>query len=552
VTDSEPVLAEGGLPGYRNLYRRDNDTSAYQAQCAAEPEGVSAFDYRLEPQGSSADGSHLVFRAEGQLPGTGAASIGKVPQLYECVNGSELRLVSVLPDGAASTAGASAGAAGSGLGPSALRVNSVIGAISEDGSRIFWTANPTGPGPLYVRINGTETVEIAPGNARFRAASPDGSRVIYSVENDLFEAAVEPGAATSTQIAGEVEGVMGMSEDTRLIYFVSREDLDPGVGAEAGKPNLYLYRAEEDSFTFIGILSEDDAREAFPTSAIDPVLTPVARSPFNRSSRVSADGLHAAFTSSARLTVYDNTDQSSGEADAEVFLYDAEAEELYCASCNPSGARPKGTNAGTSVNPFWNAAHIPGWEYQLHGARTLSEDGSRLFFNAVDPLALGDTNGVQDVYEWQAPGSGTCTESSSTYSPSNGGCVDLISTGKSPEPSELVDASSDGEDIFFKTAQSLWPADPGLVDIYDARVEGGFPPPPPDVVPCITDCQPRDPAPQAPARATALPGPGNVVEPKPKPKRCHKGTHKVRKAGKVRCVKNKRKAKANASRRQSR
>jgi len=548
VTDSEPVLAEGGLPGYRNLYRRDNGSGNYQAQCAVEPLESSPAEFNLEPQGASADGSHLLLRANAKLPPYAAAS--SIPQLYECVNGTELRLVSVLPGGGASTTGAAAGAALSGVGGDSFRLGNVTNAISEDGSRIFWTAATTGPGPLYVRIGGSETVEIATANARFRAASPDGGRVIYSVGEDLFEAAVEPGAATSTKIAGEVEGVMGMSEDTQLVYLVSREDLDGEGGATAGKPNLYLYSAEEDGFTFIGILSEDDARESFGFDESAPLLTPVALSPYNRSSRVSADGLHAAFTSSARLTGYDNTDQASGEADAEVFLYDVTSEELLCASCNPTNARPRGANVAVPVIPFWAAAYIPGWENQFHGARALSEDGSRLFFNAIDPLALGDTNGAQDVYQWEAAGTGTCTASSPTYSPANGGCVDLISTGKSPQPSELVDASSDGEDVFFKTAQSLWPADPGLVDIYDARVEGGFPPPPPPKLICTSDCQQRGPEPQAPAQATALPGPGNVVEGKKKPKKCRKGTHKVRKGGKVRCVKNK--GKASTSRRAAR
>ena len=79
-----------------------------------------------------------------------------------------------------------------------------------------------------------------------------------------------------------------------------------------------------------------------------------------------------------------------------------------------------------------------------------------------------------------------------------------------------------------------------------ARVGGGFAPPPPGPEPCSGDCQVRGPEPQDLAPATALPGPGNLVE-GPKPKKCRKGTHKVKKAGKVRCVKNKKKAKANKS-----
>jgi len=548
VTDSEPVLAEGGLPDYRNLYRRDNETDAYEAQCSTQPQETPAEGFLLEPQGRSADGSHLVFWANGRL--LDEAAPGKVPQVYECFNDTELRLVSLLPGGEASPVGGSTGIGNNGLSSGfGFRQNNVAGAVSADGSRIFWTAAASGPGPLYVRIDGTITVEIAPANARFRMASPGGDRVIYTVGKDLFEAGIDNETSISAQIAGEVEGVMGTSEDARFVYLVSREDLDGGGAAEAGKPNLYLYRAEEDSFTFIGILSEDDAREVFLSEESEPVLTPVARFPYNRSSRVSADGLHAAFTSTASLTGYDNTDQASGEQDTEVFVYDAISEELACVSCNPTNAWPRGKNIGTQFNPFWTAAFIPGWENQLHGARALSEDGNRLFFNAIDPLALGDTNGEQDVYQWEAVGSGTCKEFSPTYSPTNGGCIDLISSGKSPQSSELVDASSDGDDVFFKTAQSLWPADPGLVDIYDARVEGGFPPPPPDTPVCTSNCQERGPEPTRPNPATTtFVGPGNVVEGNKKPKKCRKGTHKVRKAGKVRCVKNKAKKGRRAAR----
>jgi len=547
ISDSEPPLAEGAIEGQRNLYRRDNNSGGYQAQCPAEPLEALTEEFLLETQGSSADGSHLIFWANRRLL-SGAVS-GKVPQLYECENGDELRLVSVLPGGEASPSGGSAGTDDGGLssGGFGFRQNNVAGAVSADGSRIFWIAG-SGPGPLYVRIDGTSTVQIAAASARFRAASPDGTRALYTVGDELFEAEVGEESASSTSIAKEVRGFMGASEDTQLVYFISKEDLDAGGEAIAGENNLFLYRAISNTYTFIAALSSGDAREVFLTEEDAPVLTPVARSPYNRSARVSANGLYAAFTSSASPTGYNNVDLESGEALAEVFLYDATAEELLCISCNPSGARPQGENAGTATLPFWAAAKIPGWENQFHASRVLSEDGNRLFFEAVDPLALGDTNGVQDVYQWEAPGTGTCKETSPTYSPANGGCIDLISTGKSKEPSEIVDASADGSDVFFKTYQSLWPEDPGALDIYDARVGGGFAPPPPPEECEGEACQPTTPAPQAKAPSSSgYVGPGNAVEAKPKPKKCRKGTHRVKRGGKVRCVKNK--AKAGKSRR---
>jgi len=334
------------------------------------------------------------------------------------------------------------------------------------------------------------------------------------VGKDLFEASVQPGEATSTKIAGQLDGFMGASRDTNLLYFVSREDLDAEGPAKAGEHNLYLYRAQEGSFAFIAALSDDDARENFISGGPDPVLTPVALFPYNRSSRISPDGQHAAFASSAPLTGYDNTDRKSGEALNEAFLYDAEEGELLCVSCNPSGARPRG-RAVDPVLDYWVAATIPGWENQSHASRALSEDGARLFFEATDSLSLQDTNGAQDVYQWESPGKGTCATQSPTYSPTNKGCIELISSGKSPEPSELIDASEDGRDVFFKTLSSLYPADPGLFDIYDARAAGGFPPPPPPTPACEGEaCQPPSSAPQAQTPASAsFQGPGDTAEP---------------------------------------
>ncbi|HEV7483844.1 MAG TPA: hypothetical protein VGO13_12180, partial [Solirubrobacterales bacterium] len=94
-----------------------------------------------------------------------------------------------------------------------------------------------------------------------------------------------------------------------------------------------------------------------------------------------------------------------------------------------------------------------------------------------------------------------------------------------------VGIDGSGRDIFFQTAQPLAPGDgDGAVDVYDARVGGGF-----SVAkqePCSGEtCQPSPAGPPAaPAPATGQPpaDPGNV-----KSKPCLKG--KVKKHG--RCVK---------------
>ncbi len=548
VTDSEPTLAPGAVPGFSNLYRRDNGSGAFETQCPVAPPQQSVSEFNLEPQGASTDGSHLLIRANDRL--TPDAAPIKNPQLYECVDDAQLRLVSVLPDGQASPTGGAAGVAVGVIDGSNFRESLTDGAISSNGSRIFWTAPMTNDpshsgdlfGALYVRFSGQLSVEIAPANARFRTASPDGTRAIYTVNDQLFEASIGNGSSASDPIAGEVEGLMGTSEDTKLLYFVSREDLDGDGPGQVGKANLYLYRAEGGSYAFIAELSAEDAREGNVSPPRPLILTPINKSPYRRSARISPDGLHAVFASSAPLTGYDNTDLASGKADAEVFRYDATADELLCLSCNPSGARPRGSDLGPLGFPYWVAATIPGWAYQHHGSRALSEDGSRVFFEAEDALALADTNGTRDVYQWEEAGAGSCAATSPTYSPAAKGCIDLISSGKSPEPSELIDASTNGSDVFFKTSSSLFASDPGQVDLYDARIGGGFAPPPPPPAACEGDaCQPPAQAPlfSSPS-SSSFRGASNAGKNAKAPKRCRQAANRrarSSKSAKGRCPK---------------
>ena len=189
------------------------------------------------------------------------------------------------------------------------------------------------------------------------------------------------------------------------------------------------------------------------------------------------------------LTGYDNRDAKSGQPDQEVFLYDSATGKLVCPSCNPTGARPLGVfDAEVFPGPLvdhnaiwrghWLAASVPGWTAQaltlaLYQSRYLSDSG-RLFFNSSDALVPADTNGVMDVYQYEPPGVGSCTQSSPSYSSVSGGCVDLISSGASPEESAFLDASESGNDVFFLTASRLTPKDiDGAFDVYDASVGGG-------------------------------------------------------------------------------
>ena len=105
----------------------------------------------------------------------------------------------------------------------------------------------------------------------------------------------------------------------------------------------------------------------------------------------------------------------SGEADLEVFAYDATADGgsglLTCVSCNPSGQHPHGINVEVEKDPNavidnWAAALIPPYTTSFYGSRAISDNGQRVFFDSYEALLPADTNGKEDVYEWEAPGSG--------------------------------------------------------------------------------------------------------------------------------------------------
>jgi hypothetical protein len=539
--DTDPPLVPGPVEGSINVYLRHN--------CGADGyEALTTNGHMPEVQGLSGDGSCAAFADKGAL--------------FESCNGQPHQL-NVLPSGKPSPGGA---AVGTGNAPSGIRSASALGAVSSDGSRVYWTAANFGPAALYLRENPTKeqskvvtgkcteagkacTVRVSGEDAHFWGASPDGSRALYTIEEaasslkgNLYQFDLGDKIEPSHLIATQVRGVIGTSEDTSRVSFVSSAVLTSGGNFQgklptAGAFNLYLFDANEsgaERYRFIGTLSSEDAR-----TTTNAVPSPLNFEPYKKTSRVSTDGRQIAFMSNASLTGYDNVDANNGKEAAEVFAYDATAAGgkglLRCASCNPTGQRPTARNIPSEghLSNVWAAALLPPFFTELYGSRAISEDGRRVFFNSYEELAPGDTNGKSDVYQWEAVGSGDCVEGGRGFSPANEGCLSLISSGQSPTDSEFVDASADGRDIFFTTASSLLPQDPGLIDIYDARVEGGFPPQPSPPPACEGEACQSPPAPPAdPVPASSMfNGFGNVKKGKQRAG-CAKG--KVRRKG--RCV----------------
>jgi hypothetical protein len=405
--------------------------------------------------------------------------------------------------------------------------------LADDGS-VFFSYH----GHLYlhdvekgesVRLDVARGVAEPPeGAAEFLYASSDGSRVLFTDSKQLTQTAgggvyecriVEAGGALTCgelELTGLlVEGtVIGGSEDASYLYFAST-----GGG-------LYVDHHGGSGWTQTLIAVPGEPRDSGEL--------------VERTARVSPNGQWLAFMSSRDLTGYDTLDAFSEQPDGEVYLYDAGANRLVCASCNPSGSRPVGEEVGSGPNRDggyaagyvagpgggrWLSASIPGWTsgegggLDIRQARYLSDSG-RLFFNSHEALVPQDDNGTWDVYEYEPPGVGGCTTSSATFGERSGGCVGLISSGSSAVESAFVEASEDGSDVFFLTEAQLAPQDLDTAfDIYDAHECTELAPCPATVTappPCDTGdaCKPA-PTPQpaiygAPSSET-FSGAGNVV-----------------------------------------
>jgi hypothetical protein len=361
-----------------------------------------------------------------------------------------------------------------------------IGAVFRNGF-VYFTELEDGPLRLYEEGGATKTLPNTVGTgASFQVASADGSIAYYTAGSALYR--YEADAGTGESIATGVSGVLGASPDGSRIYF------QDGAGLE-------LWRAGTTTLVAEG----PDAAEAsdFP--------------PATGTARIGEDG-SLAFLSKAELTGYDNADAGSGEPDSELYLFrpanGGATAELTCVSCNPTGERPEGptTIPGAPANGS-SRAYKP---------RSFSADGNRLVFDSADRLFALDTNKQPDVYQWEASGEGDCTRAP--------GCVSLLSDGRDPGGASLVDASADGTDVYFLTNASLIETDPGSIDLYDARVGGGFPEPEKPFV-CNGDaCQILPAEPEDPTPGTLTPNPGNPARhfSKEKPRRHPKRRHRNR------------------------
>lgn len=548
---SQPLeeVVPGEVRGFANLLRRPAPDAPYEL---INPPPVAGAPSNAQFQDASDDLSHIAFGEEAQLTPEAPAGYN----LYLWVGGA-LRLVTFLPNGSpvhGDLAGATSHRVipdGSSLdveiGGSYTGTAPIINAVSADGERIFFYAN----GNLYLRQNaGQEPTAAGPcafaeperactlqidiskgagssGGGVFQYASVDGNRVFFTADRQLtfpssaaagkpalYEYNVESRTVVDHTLgaaaAADVSGFSGGSEDGARLYFVAKGALTgsqqnaAGETAQAGQPNLYLL--EDGSVTFIARLDPVADRSAwgYELSAQEDGPPEVGVGS-TLSTRTSPDGRYFAFNSVRGLS-------GGASGTRQIFLYDAVSGTVSCASCPSGGVLPPGQSA--LPGPITTT----GTEAPGYLPRGLTNEG-QLFFTTVQPLVPADTDGVADVYEHRQ------------------GELHLLSHGAAPGPSYFFDASVGAGDVFFATSDALVRADTdNALNLYDARVGGGFAEPPAPAPPCAAGESCRGAGSGAPATGILNTrfetGAGNVAA----GKRCKRG--KVKRKG--RCVKKKR------------
>lgn len=554
----EPALA-GAAEGFPDIYRGETADGALTAITTSAPQiSVPKSEYCLSYGGASANADRMFFAAKGAL--LVGDPVGNGFNLYEWSPTGGLGLVSVLPDGTAAEPQISTGfGAESGETHCNMATANLRHAVSADGSRVFWSyagfyVDGSGPviQPLMARIDGNQTVQLDArqggsaffsGQGRYQDASADGSKVFFTDPLGLtadsgasggpadlyrydFDAPAGARLSDLTPLSGEgagVQGVVASSADASHVYFAAKGVLAAGATADAN--NLYVWH-EGEGVRFITTLATEDQADW-------------AQDPSRQTARVTPSGGNLTFLSQNSLTGYDNLVAGSSGCElaesgfvgsprcAEVFDYRFASDTLSCISCNPASARPSGPSA------------VPTWSAPYEQPRYIDDSGGRVFFTSFDSLVPRDINGKQDVYEWEAPGAGSCVASSPSFHRANHGCLTLLSTGVSSDASYFLDASANGDDAFISTRQRLVTRDEDeRFDVYDVHVGGGEPNGGSSSACQGEACRPSVGAPAGPAvpGTTSFAGGGNL-----------KPSH-----GRRRCGRTSRRARAAASPRRSR
>jgi hypothetical protein len=374
-----------------------------------------------------------------------------------------------------------------------------------------------------MRVGGAETVDI--GEYEFLAGNAEDSEVLLGKGSgegqEVFLYDTE--ARTAKLLPGAAPGKV--SEDLSTIYFSSSKRLTPG--APQGSGGLYRYEVATETTHFVLPIESDSSTESYSFS-------------------LSPDGryLYISGTSGTIPGVPGGAPQTK-----QIYRLDTVEDVIECVSCASSfDPEPK-------LSAFLAGAEVTGGNTDNGALERMSgsADGDYIFFDTPAALVPADVDGEiapnegagdnyeylsgggvyspsSDVYEWRGNGVGGCGAVQ--------GCLSLITTGQGNGlRNVLYGTDASGRDVFFGTHESLVASDDDTAgDIYDARVDGGFPLPPPGAVECEGDAcsTPANPPNDVTPSSLTFTGAGNLAQP-PATKSGNgsreSGKHKPRKQG---------------------
>jgi hypothetical protein len=482
---------------------------------------LSGTDFNSAPVlvGASSDLSHEIFAVgatEHLLPSDTSSCTG-LCGLYEVagVGTGTAVLSQVNVDNNGLTIGPENPAVIGGESPQSGMASTSYQAVSADGARVFFTATPDGGvATVYARLNAKETVAISSQNplqcseacaasearpAAYQGASKDGSKVFFTTTQplvnkdtdattDLYEydfnrqpaerlIQVSGGGQgdVTPGIGAEVDGVVRVSEDGSRVYFVASgvlTSLPNGLGqtASQGARNLYGYDTESRETSFVATLTTRDSQ------LWGAVVNHGQATGNELLAQATPDGQYLVFDSYANLiTVGPDADNSGAQ---QVYRYDFRNGELARVSISHDKFGDNGRGSDSVIASAAGRTFRGGALPDVNDInRAVSANGETIVFSTTGKLTeLDDNQGTNT----------SCVVNIVTYAGCNvyewhDGNVNLVSDGQAKEGARAPVISATGADIFFETPARLVAQDTDeLGDIYDARIDGGFPAPTPE------------------------------------------------------------------------
>jgi len=380
--------------------------------------GAIAANYR----GISSDGTRVFFQTTEKLV---SADTDSAIDLYER-SGATTTLISTGPNG--------------GNGAFAATYSGA----SQDGAKVFFrtseklvTTDTDNAIDVYMRSAGTTTlISLGPngGNgvqtAFYKANTPDGTRVFFETAESL---------------------VSGDSDIARDVYqwssgTVTRLSTGPSGGNDSNFDTFYEGSSTDGTHVFMSTDEQLTSTDTDPTTDVyerfGSTTTQLSIGPAGGNGNVDFD--YDAFFDGASADgtkVWLDTDEglTTDDTDTGYDVYERSGGTITRVSTGPTGG-----NANLDV--FFDAG---------------SADGTRVYFDTIEPLVAGDTDPASDIYV------------------RSGGTTSLVSIG--PNGGNGGDFSSfaaitgtDGSNVFFGTPEGLVASDTdGFEDVYQRDVVAG-------------------------------------------------------------------------------